>query len=245
MVSFLMIHGAWHGGWCFDRLRGPIEAAGHVMAAPDLPGMGGDARALAAVTLDRWADFVIGEAARLPGPVILCGHSRGGIVLSRAAERAPDAFAALIYISAVLAPDGRTLYETIVSRPANPDFDAGLSPVADGLGVAIAPEPAIATFYHRCDPADQALGASRLLAEPVRPLNTPVRTSPERFGRVPRHYVECVHDRTFPLALQRAMQAALPCASVTTLESDHSPFLCAPDELAAALIAIAERMEAA
>jgi pimeloyl-ACP methyl ester carboxylesterase len=243
MASFLMIHGAWHGGWCFDRLRPALAAAGHAMIAPDLPGMDGDAKALAGVTLDGWADFVIEQARKLPGPVILCGHSRGGIVISQAAERAPDAFAALVYISAVLAQDGRSLYETIASRPANPAFDAGLTPVGAGLAVAVAPEPAIATFYGRCDPADQIMAASRLMAEPVRPLNTPVRISEARYGRVPRHYVECRYDRTFPLDLQRAMQAPLPCASVTTLESDHSPFLCVPDQLVAALVTIAERIE--
>lgn len=238
-----MIHGAWHGGWCFDRLRPLLEVAGHSMTAPDLPGMGDDAKALAGVTLDGWADFVIETARVLAGPVILCGHSRGGIVISQAAERAPDLFATLVYISAVLARDGDSLYDTIASRPENPDFAAGLRPVADGLGVAVSAAPAIATFYGLCDPADQQLAVARLLAEPVRPLGTPVRTSAERFGTVPRHYVECRHDRTFPLDLQRAMQAALPCASVTTLESDHSPFLSVPEQLAAALITIAERIE--
>lgn len=243
MASFLMIHGAWHGGWCFERLRMPLEARGHAMAAPDLPGMGGDARALAAATLDRWADFAIAQASALPGPVILCGHSRGGLVVSRAAERAPEAFAALVYVAALLCEDGRSLYD-MMGEPQHGGFSDGLSPVADGLGVALSAQAAIPLFYSRCDPQVQAASAARLVAEPVRPLGTPVRVTPERFGRVPRHYVECIHDRVLPLATQRAMTAALPCASVTTLDSDHSPFLCVPDALAGALTTIAERMQA-
>lgn len=240
MASFLMIHGAWHGGWAFDRLRTPLAAAGHAMVAPDLPGMGGDAKALAAVTLDGWARFVVEAAAALPGPVILCGHSRGGIVISRAAELAPERFAGLVYIAAMLVPDGRSLYDLWAQEPA---FAAGLAPVAGGLAVSLAPDVATAYFCDRCSPADQALLAARLLPEPVRPLGTKLRLTDARYGRLARHYVACRHDRTIPLALQQAMQAGQPCVSSVTLESDHSPFLGAPDELAAALITIAERME--
>ena len=86
--------------------------------------------------------------------------------------------------------------------------------------------------------------ATRLLPEPVRPLGTALQLSEARYGRVPRHYIACRHDRTIPFALQQAMQALQRCASVTTLESDHSPFLCAPEALSAALIHIAERIDA-
>lgn len=243
MASFLMIHGSWHGGWCFDRLRGAIEAAGHAMIAPDLPGMGGDARSLAAATLDAWADFTIAQAHLLAGPVILCGHSRGGIVISQAAQRDPSAFASLIYIAAMLAPAGRS-FRDVLGEAGDAPFSAGLSPVANGLGVVLSPGSAIPAFYNCCTPEDQQSCAARLVAEPVRPLSTPVAVTHDRFGTVPRHYIECAHDRTIPLDVQRAMQAVSPCESVTTLESDHSPFICMPDALAAVMIEIAERIEA-
>jgi len=239
-----MIHGAWHGGWCFDHLRAPLEAAGHGMSAPDLPGMGGDMRALAAVSLERWARFVVEAAEALPAPVILCGHSRGGIVISQAAELAPERFAALVYIAAMLVPDGQSLYDMRDSQPRDPALEAGLEPVAGGLAVAVAPDVAMAHFCDRSSPADQAMVAARLLPEPVRPLGTPLRLSEARYGRVPRHYIACRHDRTIPFALQQAMQACQPCVTSITLESDHSPFLCAPEALTAALITIAERIEA-
>jgi len=230
VASFLLIHGAWHGGWCFDRLRRPLEAMGHSTAAPTLPGMGGGARALAGASLRSWAGFVVAEAGKLSGPVILCGHSRGGLVISQAAEQAPELFCDLVYISGALVPSGKSLYEVI---------GAG----KDGLGIAFAPERSADIFYNRCTPEDQAMAAARLQVEPVRPLGTALELSDARYGRIPRHYVECADDQCFPLAAQRAMQAALPCASVVMLDSDHSPFLCAPQALAAALDNIAkERM---
>jgi len=240
MASFLLIHGAWHGGWAFDRLRPMLEAAGHATAAPDLPGMGARAAVLGKVTLRGWADFVIEAARALPPPVILCGHSRGGIILSVAAERAPERFAALVYIAAFLNPDGRSLNDMAAAMPRDPLFAAGLTPVGHGAGVTIAPQAAIHAFYNGCAPEDQQASAARLVTEPLRPFAEPVRVSAARFGRVPRHYVECLDDRTIPLAAQRAMQAALPCASVTTLGSGHSPFLSMPDALARALLTIAQ-----
>ena len=242
MASFLMIHGAWHGGWCFDRLRAPWEAAGHAMIAPDLPGMGGDARALAGATLDVWADFTAQQARALAAPVILCGHSRGGIVVSQATERDPSAFAALIYIAAMLAPNGSS-FRDVLGEEGEAALSAGLIPTANGLGVSLSAVSAIPAFYNACSPDDQRACADRLVAEPARPLNTPVQITQTRFGTVPRHYVECTQDRMLPLDLQREMQAHLPCQSVATLESDHSPFICVPEELAAALIKIAERIE--
>jgi pimeloyl-ACP methyl ester carboxylesterase len=240
MASFLMIHGAWHGGWCFDRLRAPLEARGHAMAAPTLPGMGGDAKALAAVSLEGWAEFVVDEARKLPAPVILCGHSRGGLVISQAAELAPELFRALVYISTATVLDGQSLYDAIGAAMESDRFGEALSPVADGLGIVFAPDAAIPVFYNRCTPQDQADSAARLIAEPVRPLGTRLHLSEARYHKVPRHYVECTQDRCFPIEVQRSMRAALPFASVVTLESDHSPFVCVPDQLAAALNNLAE-----
>jgi hypothetical protein len=78
-----------------------------------------------------------------------------------------------------------------------------------------------------------------LVSEPMSVFVTPLRLTAERFGRVPRAYIETVYDNAVPLALQRAMQAALPCNPVVTLDTDHSPFYSAPGALADALDYIA------
>ena len=243
MASVLLIHGAWHGGWCFDRLAPLLEARGHRVLAPSLPGMGGTNREIADATLDGWADFAIDQARTLPGPVILCAHSRGGIVASMAAERAPDAFAALIYLSAFLLPAGQSMTGFIAEHPRNDSFEAGLSSAARGQALALSSEAAARAFYTRCSPDDVAQAVALLTPEPLAPMNTPLAISAERFGSVPRHYVECVADAAIPLLLQREMQSFWPCASVTTLDSDHSPFLSMPEQLAATLNALVERIE--
>lgn len=238
MATFLMIHGAWHGGWCFEPLRPLLEARGHALIAPTLPGMDGGDVPLGAVTLDLWAGFVADLASRQREPVILCGHSRGGIVISSAAERAPENIGALVYITAFMLPHGQSLRGFQMEAP-NPQFGAALTPTADGSAVRFDPAAAGEVLYHRCRESVRREAAGRLVLEPTRPLGTGLSLSETRFGRVPRHYIECSDDRALLLFRQRAMQAALPCRSVATLDSDHSPFLSCPEALVDALVRIA------
>jgi pimeloyl-ACP methyl ester carboxylesterase len=238
MATFVMVHGAWHGGWCFDTLRPLLEEKGHQIVAPDLPGMGGDEATLAAVTLAGWTEFIATICREAQSPAILCGHSRGGIIISEAAERLPESIAALVYICAMLIPAGQSRADMRVANQPNPEFDAIRSPVP--YGSVIDANGAIAVFAQQSPPELASAAVARLATEPNAPSNTPLQLSDARYGTVPRHYIECLNDRAITIADQRRMQAALPCASVATLDSDHSPFLSAPNELANALIAIAE-----
>jgi pimeloyl-ACP methyl ester carboxylesterase len=243
MATFVMIHGAWHGGWCFDTLRPLLEAEGHKMIAPDLPGMGGDEATLAAVRLDDWGNFVADHCRAATGPVILCGHSRGGLVISEAAEQAPDAINALVYICAMLLPDGMSRASFKALAEPNPAFDAIIRHLPQGHGMVIDPEGA-ALVFAQLSPAEAAHAAvARLVSEPTSPRTSEMHLSDSRYGSVARHYVECLFDRTIPIADQRRMQSLLPCATVTALDADHSPFLSAPRQLADALLHIAKDLE--
>ena len=117
-----------------------------------------------------------------------------------------------------------------------PDFDALISPVHNGAGTVVDPAGAGAVFAQLSPPELVAAALPRLLAEPHGPRSTPIEVTAERWGRLPRTYVECTADRTIPIASQRKMQAMSPGAKVVTLDSDHSPYLCCPQQLAEALI---------
>lgn len=244
MATFILIHGAWHGGWCFDTLRPLLEAQGHHLIAPDLPGMGGSDAKLATVSLAGWADFTADLVSKAKGPVILGGHSRGGIVISEAAERVPDKVAALVYICAMLLPDGLSRAAWRKQATPNPDFLAIQTKHPSGHATEIDTTNAAAVFA-QLSPPDLVAGAfARLKAEPDGPRTEALHLTPERYGRVPRHYVECLYDRTIPIADQRLMQHYSPCETVVTLDADHSPFLSTPRALADALLAIAAQQGA-
>jgi pimeloyl-ACP methyl ester carboxylesterase len=240
MSTFVLIHGAWHGGWCYDQLRPLLEAEGHEVITPDLPCMGGTDEELAAVTLQGWAEFVADLCRNATQkPVILAGHSRAGVVIGPAAEIAPEAIDALVYICAMLVPRGMSRAEFREQQVSNPDFMAIRLPHPSGKATIIDKANAIPVFA-QLSPRNLAEAAvERLVAEPNAPTETKLELTDERFGSVPRHYIECLHDRTIPIQDQRTMQELTPCRTVTALDADHSPFLSTPEDLAAALLKIA------
>jgi pimeloyl-ACP methyl ester carboxylesterase len=237
MASFILIHGSWHGGWCFDEVKVLLEAEGHEVIAPDLPGMGGDEAELAAVTLQGWAEFAVALCRNTKQkPVILAGHSRGGLVISQAAETAPEAIDALVYICAMMLPDGMSRAEFKAMEEPNPAFDALMSPTAGGHGTVISGAHPGAVFAQLSPPDKVAATMDRLVAEPHGPRAEPIQITAERFGSRPRTYIECTEDRAIPLSSQRTMQALVPGAAVVTLVADHSPFLSQLKALAEALM---------
>jgi pimeloyl-ACP methyl ester carboxylesterase len=242
MASFVLIHGAFHGGWCFDPLVEILRGRGHAVSAPTLPGMGGDEAALRAATLDAWADFTLQQCAELRaengGPLILAGHSRGGLVIGAAAERDPAMMDHLAYICAMLVPEAARLDELAGAMPAHPELAAAGTAVGNGAGMVVDPEVG-RRYFGQNVPEKYAALAGRLVAEPVGPLSTPLHLTPGRWGSVPRTYVECLQDRTMPIANQRQMLALSPGTQVVTLDSDHSPFFTMPEQLADALDALA------
>jgi pimeloyl-ACP methyl ester carboxylesterase len=229
MATFVLVHGAWHGAWCWDRVVPHLRAAGHAVVAPDLPAHGADATPWWRASLGGYARRVC-DAARAPGRVIAVGHSLGGLVVTEAAAREPDRFAAIVYVGAFAPLRGESLMALGARHPAT------RVPAAARWGVGVVtirPERATAAFYHTCAEADRAAATARLCPTPILPLFQRVRGAPG--AGIPLAYVECSEDQAIPLALQRRMHGRLPMARVVALDTDHSPFLCAPEALAARL----------
>jgi pimeloyl-ACP methyl ester carboxylesterase len=233
MARFLLIHGAWHGAWCWERVVPLLRAAGHEVIAPDLPAHGEDRTPWWRARLSGYARRAC-DAARPAGRVVAVGHSMGGLVITEAAAQEPELFAGLVYLCAFAPLRGESLLSLGRSDAAS------RVPAAArwGLGrVTIRPERASDAFYHGCAPADAAAATARLCPTPIPPLYQGVRAAPP--PGIPLAYVECSEDRAIPLALQRRMHRRFAMERVVTMEADHSPFLGAPEALAAQLDALA------
>lgn len=245
MAGFVLIHGAFHGGWCFDPVADMLRAKGHEVVTPDLPGMGGDEKALRAATLAGWAEFTLDHCRAMRAqlgsqPIILAGHSRGGTVISAAAEADPEAMDALVYICAVMVPAGSTDQALDVSSVSEPELMTHVSSTANGAGLEVDFRQA-GRFFAQNSPSELSEGAaSRLVTEPAGPNAAPPEVTLSRWGRVPRTYIECLEDRTIPIAGQRKMVELSPGTRTAMLDADHSPFYSAPEALTEALIAAAE-----
>ena len=110
MSSLVLVHGGVHGAWCWERMLEPLQTRGHDVQAFDLPGRGADAARAGQVTLDDHVDRISEAVDAASGPAILVAHSMGGLWCSQLAERRPDAITRIIYLSAVVAPDGRAAF---------------------------------------------------------------------------------------------------------------------------------------
>jgi pimeloyl-ACP methyl ester carboxylesterase len=231
---FILVAGAWHGSWCWQRVVPLLEARGARVTTPELPGMGDDNGDPREVTLGSWGRFVADIVIAARDPVILVGHSRAGVVISQAAELVPERLSRLVYLSAYLLPENRTMAAEARADTASL-IAPNMVPAGSGVTCALRADVVREAFYGRCTDADAAWAMARLRPEPLKPLVTSPRISAGAFGRVRRAYIECTADRAVTLASQRRMRSVLPCDPVFTLDSDHSPFLSSPQALADAL----------
>lgn len=237
MGTYVLIHGAWHGSWCWDKVVPLLERQGHKAIAPDLPGHGTDKSPISEVSLQAYVDRVVDVLDAQSEPVVLVGHSMGGIVISQAAEYRPESAKTLIYLCAFLLRDGESLLQV-----AQDDADALVLPnlvMTDDQSSATVRDEAIdEAFYGECSDEDVAKAKSLLVPQAAAPFATPVHTTAENFGRVPRIYIECLRDRAISPSVQKKMYTALPCQRVLSIDTSHSPFFSAPEELVNHLAAI-------
>lgn len=115
MATFVLVHGAWHGSWCWKRVRRALQEQGHDVFTPTLTGVADRSHLLSpAVNLDTHIDDVVNLIRwEELSDVVLCGHSYGGCVISGVADRIPERIGALVYLDAFLLEDGESLYQTL------------------------------------------------------------------------------------------------------------------------------------
>jgi pimeloyl-ACP methyl ester carboxylesterase len=234
MHTFVLVHGSFHGGWCWEKVAPRLQAAGHRVLVVDLPGRAGDTRPLATLGLDDYATLVADVVSAQAEPVCLVGHSMGGVVITAVAERLPERIQRLVYVCAFLPQSGQSLLDLAKTDDESVLMRNLVLDEANGIH-SVRPEGARESFYHDCSAADAERATARLCAEPLAVVATPVQTTAARFGRVPRAYVETTEDRAVGPSLQRRMCAAQPCV-VVALQSSHSPFYSQPEALAHLLV---------
>ena len=241
-ATIVLVHGAWHGAWCFTKAVAALEARGVAVVAPDLPGHGSDTGSLGGLHDD--AQRVRDVVAAIDGPVVLVGHSYGGLVISEAASdpATADRVARLVYLCAIVTAPGQTFFSVPADHsrsllgPLIRATDDGPSTIdTSDIGAAKA------AFYGDCSADDVAFAAANLSAQPMGNMAGAISGDP--LATIAATYIRCTEDRTIPVEVQDALIASASGSAhsldTITLEASHSPFFSMPDELAGHLVALA------
>lgn len=232
MARFILVHGAFHSGWCWERLGPVLDKMGHRVECVDLPGLDEAGASSPQNWLDVWAGAVADRVFADPEPAILVSHSRAGIIVSDAAERAFGNVLGVIHIAALVVPNGSSAAAVRQSLGEIARSPIELLPGDDGRSVRVDVQSVASAIYSGSDPGDLGNVLQRLQPEPVDGFAISPRLSEERFGQIPQVYLECLRDKAIPIDFQRAMQRLIQCQNVVTMDADHTPFWSAPDELA-------------
>ena len=236
MARFVLVHGAFSGGWIWEPLAKRLTAAGHSVEAPDLPGSGADQTPATGVTLDSCAARVREALEKSSQPSILVGNSMGGLIATQAAARCPDRVAALVYVAAFAPHDGQSLLD-LTQLPEGQGDQVQANIIIEGNPpVAAMPDGASRNaLYGSCSDEVAAWAIARQRPQAVAPFATPVSIPSGALAGIPRYYVLSLRDQAIPAALQRRMSREAGCVEVVELDTDHTPHLSMPDPLAEAL----------
>lgn len=238
----VLIHGAWQGSWSFAAWWPMLAARGWQVHAVDLPGNGWPPLGRAPASLEAYVAEVARVVLAIDAPVILVGHSGGGITASQAAEALCERVAGVVYLAGMMLPSGMSYGELVGELAASaPDADlAGITPWldwnTDRSATTVRVEGALRCFVQDCDPEAACAAAALLRAQPESGRAMRNRLTAERFGRVPRLYVECRDDRSVVLPVQQRMQALSPGAKRLPMPCGHVPQLAQPERLTELLV---------
>ena len=232
-IHFVLIHGAWHGAWCWEGVIKALEEAGHTAEAPTMPGHQLDDDR-SRIKFDDYVTKIIQTLNRQEAPVVLAGHSSAGFLLQSAAPKAPDKIAHLIFINAFVLPDGKRQFDLVP-----PEAAEGMTAAAQA-----SPDncvPVIEDFVrHQLMSGEstemQDSLIARLVPQPLALFTTPVSTREFENLTLPITVLFCKDDVSLPPGAYLAMAQGLGDFNLIEVEGGHETLFTRPEIIAGALV---------
>ncbi|MBA2281986.1 MAG: alpha/beta hydrolase [Acidimicrobiia bacterium] len=229
MRTVVLVHGAWHGAWCWASVLAGLDERAVPAIAVDLPGHGASTEPFSdlhgdAAHVTEVLDAI--QAGGAPG-VVLVGHSYGGAVITEAGTH--PVVDRLVYIAAFPPDQDETVLGLALAHPEQSELGPAMRFGDDGTST-VDPALAGAVFYEDCAPDDVERAVGLLGAHPMRTFDQPPAAVAWRAR--PTTYVVCGADRAVVPGLQRELAARIPAAAIVEWpDASHSPFLSQPGDV--------------
>ncbi len=240
-MRFVLIHGGFHGAWCWSRTIPELERLGHDAIAIDMPGHGERVHDESTNASRREAIVSVMQAGD-----VLVGHSGGGFDVTIAADAAPELVSHVVYLAAGLPREGRTIAEALTQRDDGTGSNNAVDEVT-GMMKYLAFDPdggmrfadlqgAWDFFYDDCDEQTAQWAFEHLTPERLGDAGTTPVSVPHFWeAELPRSFILCLGDRSQPRWLSDLVAQRLGVDPLQ-IDSSHSPFLSRPAELAELLV---------
>ncbi|MDQ3373959.1 MAG: alpha/beta fold hydrolase [Acidobacteriota bacterium] len=238
MINYLLVHGAWHGGWCWKRVARLLRAAGHEVFTPTLTGLGERVHLLNTdVELDTHIQDVLGvlkyEDLR---NVVLVGHSYGGMVISGVAEKAAERLAHLVYLDAFVPNDGQSSADF---QPAEVLAMRKEKTRTEGDGYKLPCSPA--ENFGITNEEDLAWVKQRLNPHPFKTMLNTVQLTNPKAAQIPRTYIYCNNPPIGPFGQFAERLRTDESWQYRELATGHDAMITEPEQLAELLLEFGEK----
>lgn len=236
MATYVLIHGAWHGGWCWKRVARRLRAQGHEVYAPSLTGSGERKHLLSAsIGMDTYVQDVVNlvEYEELTD-VVLVGHSAAGSIVAKAAESVHTRLKNLVYVDAVVLPSGKSMFDVFP-----PQWTEGMRTSArtQGEGWCMPPEQDMifSFFASDCSDEDKQWLWRMVTPQPIKPYEDKVDLSRFYQLTLPKTYIRCTKSQA---GIPRTVAEKFGMHYVE-IDAGHDPMVSQPEPLAVILAQVA------
>jgi pimeloyl-ACP methyl ester carboxylesterase len=228
--TYVLLHGAFHGGWCWRDVAARLRGHGHRVTTPTQTGLGERRHLISAqITLDTFvSDLVEHIEAEELQQVILVGHSFGGAAITGAADRLPGRLRHLVYLDAMVLEDGQSPWSQM---PAELAAERQLAVREQGAGLVAVPPP-VSAFGVPEDHPEAAWVRRRLTPHPAGTYASPLRLANPPGNGLPRTYIACTDPWYAPLAWAREKVQGRPGWTWREIATGHDAMVTAPAALA-------------
>ncbi|WP_419420542.1 alpha/beta hydrolase [Legionella sp. D16C41] len=220
--TYLLVHGAWHGAWCWEYVATALQAKGQNVLTPDLPGRDLDPQYFHTISLQDYVNSLIEVIQQQTQPVTLVGHSMAGLIISVVAEAIPEAIRELVYVAAYVPQGTQSLFSIAQSSQSNnltPYLMINETEQAISLNLCY---DLISIFFNRCNLTDMQKAMARIKSEPLKPLTESINVG-TNFSRIAKRSLVSRYDQVL-LPIDQLRMSKAVTDNIVYLDADHAAY---------------------